>query len=155
MCEGSRRIPDTFPDALCRWRLKRHLIHVSLIDSLIIYCKVSKMTVIIQHDILWLQPVEYRIESFYDYPDLQFMAPEHRTKVESQLLSGELQSFCVRVDLIINGVTLGTDWLSGCIYKDLQEFIDTIGYFQDMVRNVQLYARSNIEMIQSISLPPL
>ena len=113
------------------------------------------MTVIVQHDILWLQPVEYRIESFYDYPDLQFMDEPLRTNIESKLLSGELQSFCVRVDLIINGVTLGTDWLSGCIYKDLQEFVDTIGYFQDMVRNCKLYARKNIEMIQAISLPPL
>lgn len=112
------------------------------------------MTVIMQHDVLWNQPVEYRIESFYDYPDLQFMDIEAKTAVEMKLLSGELQSFCVRVDIIINGVTLGTDWLSGCLYQDLQEFIDTIGYFQDMIKNVKLYAMSNIQMIQDISLGP-
>ena len=112
------------------------------------------MTVIVQHSVLWNHPVEYRIESFYDYPDLSFMRPEVKEKVERRLLTGEIQSFCVRVDLIMYGVTLGTDWLSGCMYKDLKEFVDTIGYFQDMVRNVQYYARDNLKILNRISPDP-
>ena len=112
------------------------------------------MTVITQPDWFGTVPATVRIESFYDYPDLQFMNKATRERIEKQIRTGELQSFCVRVDYVIYGFVLGTDWLSGCIYKDLDEFVNTIEYFQDMVRNAKQCATDNLWLLKSIPMPP-
>jgi hypothetical protein len=111
------------------------------------------MTVIIIDDIVWNTPVQYRVESFPDYPDLQFMQERVRFIVKSQLDRHEVQSFCIRVDFVVNNTTLGTDWLSGCFYESLEYFIDNIGYFQDMCKNARLAAIANIRKLQAIQLP--
>ena len=61
--------------------------------------------------------------------------------------SGYLQWFCVRIDARKAGRLLGETYLGGCLYKDLQDFVATSGYYEDLRSEAIDEARRTINEI--------
>ena len=104
---------------------------------------------------LWDHPVEYHVTAKEDRFSGYGMDPDMADSIARDICNGLYQCFHVRVDLIICGVTLGTDHLGQCIYRSLNEFISSPGYFGDMINNCNTYAMYNIAAIKEISPPEM
>lgn len=69
-------------------------------------------------------------------------------EVTRQLERGHLFLFTARTYVKFDGVTVGEDYLGGCIYKDEREFMRD-GYFRDMVRVAVSEARRELARRQA------
>lgn len=72
--------------------------------------------------------------------DLDLSWDEHGFAAEG-LESGNLCAFVARVRVLVDGEEAGVDYLGQCIYESPSDFIDTSGYFRDMVREAVSQAR--------------
>ena len=91
--------------------------------------------------------------------------------VRKGLENGEFIAFCVKATVYYKGTELATDYLGGCIYRSLAEFMDHKecgkqnklcaakgeagrcgSYFTDMVRTVCDEAREELHKLQNVKV---
>ena len=89
--------------------------------------------------------------------------------VREGLESGKFMAFCVKAAVYYNGTELATDYLGGCIYRSIEEFMDHKecgrqnkiyaakgeagrcgSYFTDMVHTVCKEAREELHKLQNV-----
>lgn len=104
---------------------------------------------------LWNHPVEYHVTATDEWFTGEYMDPDLAGSIARDICNGLYRCFWVRVDLVICGVILGTDFLSQCLYRSLDDFIESPGYFGDMIDNCNTYAMYNIAAIKEISPPEM
>ena len=103
-----------------------------------------------------------------NYLDLSF---DDDGSVREGLNSGELIAFCAKAAVYYKGTELATDYLGGCIYRSLDEFMDHRecgkqnkvyaakgetgrcgSYFADMVKQVCDEARKELKRLQQVKV---
>lgn len=91
--------------------------------------------------------------------------------IQEAIDRGELIAFCVKATVYHRGNELATDYLGGCIYKSIEDFMDHKecgkqnklyaakgeagrcgSYFTDMVKTVCREAREELRMLQNIKV---
>lgn len=80
--------------------------------------------------------------------DWDFETEEDRLETLEKIDNGSLVYFIARVEAVKCGIVLASDYLGGCCYESVQDFVDEKGYYQDMVDAVILEAG---EMIEELS----
>lgn len=65
-------------------------------------------------------------------PDWYFESEEEEQHLLDQINDGDLMYFVAKVTASKNGIELGNDYLGGCCYESVEDFI-VGGYFSDMV----------------------
>ena len=102
-----------------------------------------------------------------NYLDLSF--DDDDGSVREGLNSGELIAFCAKAAVYCQGTELATDYLGGCIYRSIAEFMDHRecgkqnklyaakgergrcgSYFTDMVKQVCSEARKKLKRLQQV-----
>lgn len=78
-------------------------------------------------------------------PNFEFETKEEQEAFDRKLETGELSWFHVKVEAIKYGIPLASDFLGGCCYASLQEFIDSGDYYNDMVKTAIAEAKENIK----------
>ncbi len=58
--------------------------------------------------------------------------------------SGSLQWFCAKVTASKNGIELAADYLGGCLYRNLWDFVSDNDYYADMRERVIAEAKQAI-----------
>ena len=89
------------------------------------------------------------------FPDLSF---DDSGEISAQIESGDLEIFTVRARLRCNGMLVGEDYLSNCIYSNPRDFRDHFGirrncqgsYFSDMIRECVAQGRSSLNSIPTL-----
>ena len=66
-----------------------------------------------------------------DAPDWYFESPEDEVETLRKIDAGIYLWFIARVDVHKRGILLSSDYLGGCCYESVKDFIDC-GYFADM-----------------------
>ena len=70
-------------------------------------------------------------------PDWDFGSEEYKQEVIDKINSGDLLWFVAKVTASKNGVELAQDYLGGCCYEYVSDFInEPNGYYADMRSNV-------------------
>ena len=82
-----------------------------------------------------------------DAPDWDFQSVDEEKEVLRKIDNGTLVWFVARVEAIKNGIVLGTDYLGGCCYDSVQQFIDSNDYYADMVEAAVNEARNNLALL--------
>lgn len=74
--------------------------------------------------------------------------------VAAGLDSGRFISFVARARVMLHGEEIASDYLGGCVYESLDEFMDHRGnnssYFADMVHGVCRQAREHMRNLRRI-----
>lgn len=70
----------------------------------------------------------------YEQPDWDFQSEEEEKETLDKIESGTLLYFCAKVAVYLDGRELGSDYLGGCCYSSVEEFIQD-SYYQDMTDN--------------------
>ena len=78
-------------------------------------------------------------------PDWE-MTEEEKKDLFEKINNGALLWFMARVEASKNGVILGTDYLGGCCYESVQDFIER-GYYADMAQIAIDEARETIKKL--------
>ena len=76
------------------------------------------------------------------------MTPEEKADVYDKINRGVLLWFCARVEAKRAGITLGTDYLGGCCYDSIDDFIRG-DYFDDMTNQALEAAKRTIDAINA------
>ena len=76
-----------------------------------------------------------------------YESEEQRQELVDRIDNGELLWFVARVTASRHGVTLGTDYLGGCCYDSVQEFLRD-DYYDGMVEEALGDARRMIEKLE-------
>lgn len=63
----------------------------------------------------------------YDDPDWDITEDELQ-ELNEKIRNGDLLWFCAKVEASIDGHILGTDYLGGCCYESVEDFIDGGNY---------------------------
>ena len=79
-------------------------------------------------------------------PDWDFESEDERQETSRRIDNGDLLWFVARVTAYRHGVPLGTEYLGGCCYDTVQEFLRD-GYFEGMVDEAVSEARSTVAAI--------
>lgn len=72
----------------------------------------------------------------YDMPDWDFESEEERQELLRKIDQGVYLWFCAKVSAWIDGVELASDYLGGCCYDSVAQFVEDSGYYEDMVETV-------------------
>lgn len=88
--------------------------------------------------------IKLYLEEEYEQPDWDFESEEDRADVLRRIESGDLLWFCAKVSASKSGIELGTDYLGGCCYESVEQFIALDGYYPDMVNQALAEARANL-----------
>ena len=80
----------------------------------------------------------------YMEPDWDFENEQDRRDTLDRIERGDLAYFVARVQAFKNGILLATDYLGGCCYDSVKQFIDHSDYYGDMVERVVGEARKTI-----------
>lgn len=78
-----------------------------------------------------------------ELPDWYFESELERTELIEQINNGSMLWFAAKVSASKCDIELATDYLDGCCYKDIDEFIND-GYYNDLVHNVITTAKQKI-----------
>lgn len=70
----------------------------------------------------------------YEQPDWD-MSEDEEKELNEKIRSGALLWFCAKVGASIDGHVLATDYLGGCCYESVKDFINDV-YYQDMKEDV-------------------
>lgn len=70
----------------------------------------------------------------YEYPDWE-MTEDEEKELNEKMRNGDLLWFCAKVDASIDGRVLATDYLGGCCYESVRDFLND-GYYTDMKETV-------------------
>jgi hypothetical protein len=84
-------------------------------------------------------------------PDWEMTEEEQRDLFE-KINNGTLLWFIARVEASKNGVILGTDYLGGCCYESVKDFIE-VGYYADMVHEAIAEARKTLDGLVGSLVP--
>ena len=84
----------------------------------------------------------------YDTPDWDFEREEERTELLRKIENGSVLWFCAKVTADKKGVELSSDYLGGCCYSSVDQFL-TGGYYEDMKNTVIEEARQTIKELQN------
>ena len=87
--------------------------------------------------------IELATEPEWDAPDWDFEEGE-KQKLLEDIESGKVLWFVARVRAYKAGVLLATDYLGGCCYNSVKDFLDVHGYYGDMRRTVVDAARAKL-----------
>ena len=79
-------------------------------------------------------------------PDWDFESEEDRQDTLRKIDNGTLLWFVARVTASRAGVVLGTDYLGGCCYESVQDFLQG-GYYPDMIDAAVKEAREKISQL--------
>jgi hypothetical protein len=80
-----------------------------------------------------------------DYaPDWDFENEEDRLETLQKIENGSLLWFVAKVSASRKGIELGSDYLGGCCYSSIQEFLQE-GYYVDMIDSAIAEARKTLE----------
>ena len=79
-------------------------------------------------------------------PDWDFESPEDEAETLRKIECGVYLWFVAKVEASIDGVVLGTDYLGGCCYESVAEFIGD-PYFTDMRDAAVSEARATLARI--------
>ena len=80
-------------------------------------------------------------------PDWDFESEEDRQNTMRKIDNGSLLWFVARVTASRAGVTLGTDYLGGCCYESVRDFLQD-AYYADMIDAAVKEARETIAELQ-------
>ena len=78
-----------------------------------------------------------------DAPDWDFESEQERQDLIEQINNGNILWFVAKVSAMKQGIVLATDYLGGCCYDSVEDFIKD-AYYQDMVDNVITAAKQKI-----------
>ena len=78
-----------------------------------------------------------------DAPDWDFESEQERQDLIEQINNGNILWFVAKVSAMKQGIVLADDYLGGCCYDSIKDFIND-GYYQDMVDNVITEAKQKI-----------
>lgn len=78
-----------------------------------------------------------------DAPDWDFESEDERQELMEQIDNGIMLWFVAKVTAEKHGIILADDYLGGCCYSSVEDFIQG-GYYQDMVDNVITAAKQKI-----------
>lgn len=81
-------------------------------------------------------------------PDWDFESEDERQETARRIDNGSLLWFVARVTASRHGVALGTDYLGGCCYDTVQEFLRD-GYYAGMVEQALSEARDTVAAINA------
>jgi len=82
-------------------------------------------------------------------PDWDFGSEEEKQELLRKIDQGVYLWFVAKVSAWKEGIELGTDYLGGCCYDSVEDFIKPGDYFDDMVNNAIASARLMIEVLCS------
>jgi hypothetical protein len=82
-------------------------------------------------------------------PDWDFESEEDRQETLRKIDSGVWLWFVARVTVSKHGVRLGVDYLGGCCYESVEDFMSTDGYYPDMVDQAMEEAQSTLRKLCS------
>lgn len=85
----------------------------------------------------------------FEGPDWDFESEEERADLIRKIEQGALLWFCARVSAWKAGVELGVDYLGGCCYDSVSDFVGG-EYFADMVDSAVAEARTKITALCSM-----
>ena len=74
------------------------------------------------------------------------MTEEEKAELIGQIERGVMLWFCAKVEAKKAGVTLGVDYLGGCCYRSIEEFMQG-GYYADMIVEAMTEARKTVEAL--------
>jgi hypothetical protein len=80
----------------------------------------------------------------YEEPDWDFETEEEKQELLEDINCGNLLWFCAKVTASKKGIELAKDYLGGCCYKSVRDFVENSGYFDDMVETVITEADNKI-----------
>ena len=78
-----------------------------------------------------------------DAPDWDFESEQERQDLIEQINNGNILWFVAKVSAMKQGILLAEDYLGGCCYDSVEDFIED-AYYQDMVDNVITEAKQKI-----------
>jgi len=84
-----------------------------------------------------------------DSPDWD-LSPSELEQVINDINSGELLYFTAKVTAEKLDIELASDYLGGCCYRTIEEFIAD-SYYRDMVDTVIIEARQRIQQLKELS----
>ena len=70
-----------------------------------------------------------------DKPDWDFESEQERKDLIEKINNGNILWFVAKVTAMKHGILLADDYLGGCCYDSIKDFIND-AYYQDMVDNV-------------------
>ncbi len=68
----------------------------------------------------------------HDAPGWDFESEEEKQELFRKIDNGVLLWFCAKVSAHKHGILLASDYLGGCCYDDINQFLNDV-YYQDMV----------------------
>lgn len=80
-------------------------------------------------------------------PDWDFETEEDRQQILDDINSGRLAWFIAKVQAFKNGVPLGVDYLGGCCYDSVKDFVKENDYYGDMVDSVISQSKGIIQKL--------
>ena len=83
--------------------------------------------------------ITHEIES----PDWDFETEQERKDLIEKINNGNILWFVAKVTAMKHGILLADDYLGGCCYDSIKDFIND-AYYQDMVDNVLKAAKQKI-----------
>ena len=87
------------------------------------------------------------LEPETDAPDWDFESEEDRQETLRKIDQGIYLWFCAHVVALKSGIELGHDYLGGCCYDSVKQFIEEGEYFDDMVNEAVDQARETLKRL--------
>lgn len=83
----------------------------------------------------------------HESPDWDFESEEEKQDLFRRIEQGDILWFVAKVTASRLGIELGTDYLGGCCYGSVEEFLHPDGYFPDMVDEAIAEARKTLAVL--------
>lgn len=80
-------------------------------------------------------------------PDWDFESPEDEQQVRDNIDTGAYMWFVAKVECKKLGIVLATDYLGGCYYETLEDFVTANDYYADMRATVIELAKATIHKL--------
>ena len=93
--------------------------------------------------------IELSVTPETDTPDWDFVSEEDRQDTLDRINNGYLLWFVAKVTASKLGIVLGTEYLGGCCYERISEFLND-PYFVDMVDQAIAEAKNNIQLLVEV-----
>ena len=90
---------------------------------------------------LYLRPEQYA-------PDWDFESEEEKAELLRKIDNYDVLWFCAKVTASKNNIELSSDYLGGCCYDNVEQFL-TDGYYEDMKHTVIEEALQTIKELQN------
>lgn len=88
-----------------------------------------------------------------DQPDWDFNSEEDKQELLRKIENGSVEWFITKVTAEKNGIVLGTDYLGGCCYESISDFIKPGDYYDSMVCEAIRQANKAIVTLTNESKP--